>query len=94
MDDFDGTDFSYTVNGKNFALTQQPYYADGTNYIHSGGVDYPQYTATCVDEQGNDFRMYWDVLNHWLDEEGRDNGECELEEDMCNWDKPADVEEI
>ena len=94
MSDFDGTDFCYEFNGKKYALTQEPYFATGTNYIHSGGVDYPQYVAACVDEEGLEYQIYWDVLDCWLDEDGQYNGECDDDSNICDWGNPAAVEEI
>lgn len=94
MDNFDGTNFDYEFKGKKYALTQQPYPASGTNYIHSGGVDYPQYTACCVDEDGDEYHMYWDVLDCWLDEDGNDSNECEDESSICDWENPSKVIKI
>ncbi len=90
----DGLNFDYEFDGKKYALLQEPYFATGINYISQGGVDYPQFTASCVDEAGKEHHMYWDVLDCWLTEDGEYNGECDTDEGMCDWDNPSSVEEI
>lgn len=40
------------------------------------------YEAAAVDEDGNNYTVYWEPLSNW---NGEDEG------DACNWDKPVAV---
>lgn len=56
---------------KTIKLTQQAYICDNGT----------EYTASAVDENGDTFNVYWEILYP----------EAELEEDACNWQCPDRV---
>jgi hypothetical protein len=55
-------------DGKTLTLQQQPY-CD----LHDG---VPTYMASCVDEDGNDYKAYWEITDD----------ETENEDECCDWD--------
>jgi hypothetical protein len=65
-------------DGKEYTLTQDA-------YISSDGKTYQ---ATAVDKNGDDYMVYWDVID-W------DNiDEIDDESNMCDWDNAANVIKI
>lgn len=70
--------------GKEITLTQDAY-LDGTHAA-------PHYQAAGVDAAGNEVIVKWEILEHWLNEDGSLNGELEDESDACDWDNPVEVE--
>ena len=82
--------------GKEYTLSQQPYIDGGTNGFHR-----PYYTATAIDQEGNDVRVKWAIKEVYFNEDGnlRDAQDDEMmeyveEADMCDWDAPVEVYEI
>lgn len=69
-----------TFEGKEYALTQQP-------YIDGPTGETPFYRASAVDEENNAFEATWDVVDNWQ--------EIEDEQEMVeDWDQPSNVKEI
>lgn len=65
------------VGGKEYILTQEAY-IDGTH-------EHPYYRARALDDFGNEYFVYWDVLEGYEHNDDASN--------HCDWDKPAKVEE-
>ena len=75
--------------GKEYTLTQDAYIAEGANRYRYGlplDDDRPFYKASAVDQEGNEFEVAWEVVDHWQ--------ELEDENEMCDWENPASVERI
>lgn len=65
--------------GKEYTLTQDA-------YIDGSADETPYYRAMAEDAEGNEYEVFWDVLENWK--------EIEDEQEMCDWDNPAKVELI
>lgn len=74
-------DYGTTLfEGKEYTLTQDAYYAEGRG----------QYTAHAVDEDGNEYMIYWNIVA-----EANEDGYYECEEDeMCDWDEADEIEKL
>ena len=74
---------------KRIKLTQNAYYVGGEYRLHTEGGDLSKtvlngyYTASAVDEEGNEYSIYWSIANR----EAFDAGD----EDCCNWENPEEV---
>lgn len=65
--------------GREYTL-QQDAYIDGV------AGDTPVYKAMALDDEGNEYEVTWEVVDHWE--------ELEDESEMCDWENPVSVESI
>ena len=68
-----------STNHLNIALTQLPYIDGSTDEV-------PVYRAHGIDKEGNEYEIQWDVVENWK--------EIDDEQEMCNWDNPANVDKL
>lgn len=66
---------SVLFEGEEYELTQQAHYCESAG---------DEYTAHAFDKNGDEYYVYWDIINP----------DAEEEENMCDWDNPARVSRI
>ena len=73
-------------NGKVYTLTEQPSFCGVQNKRIDDSIyvlDENNYSALCVDENENEFIVYWEVKNTKADEET-----------CCDWDNASYIEVV
>ena len=68
---------SVIFNCKEYALIQDAYV--------TGALANPYYTASAIDEQGNEYMVIWDIKDL------ENYAELEDESNACDWDNPSEI---
>jgi len=63
------------------------YYLSGEAYACGAGSDSDKYAAPAVDLEGNEYKVYWEILPE-------DGWNVNDESGHCDWDSPCEISKI